>query len=89
MKSNAARKLTIPTFSERFAAISEELFDAPIAQRIEALKALDAELDHALDLLAEERRPKGPNGNSFIRGQMDMKGRGNLEAYIGAMKAVH
>ena len=47
------------------------------------------ELDHALDLLAEERRPKGPNGipAPFIRAQLDMKGRGNLEAYIAALKA--
>jgi len=91
MRASTAKKLTIPTFVERFQAISEELFDAPFAQRIEALKALDAELDHALDLLAEERRPKGPNGIpvGFIRMQMDQKGRGNLEAYIAAMKAVH
>jgi len=87
-KSAAVRKASIPSFGERFAAIVEELFDSPVEVQIEALKALDHELDHALDLLAEERRPKGPNGIpvGYIRMQLDRQGRGNAEAYIAAMK---
>jgi hypothetical protein len=52
------------------------------------LKALDQELDHALDLLAEERRPKGLNGIpvGWTRMQMDQKGRDNLETYTAAIK---
>jgi len=87
-KSAAVKKASIPSFGERFAAIIEELFDAPLEERIEALRVLDQELDHALDQLAEERRPKGPNGIpvGYIRMQLDQRGRGNSEAYIAAMK---
>ena len=88
-KSAAVRKVAIPSLSERFAAIVEELFDAPVEERLEALRMLDQELDHALDMLAEERRPKGPHGIpvGYIRQQMDQRGRGNSECYIAAVAA--
>jgi hypothetical protein len=78
----------------------EELFDVSAEEQVEALKALDEQLEHALDELAEELRPKGAlttdaTGQpaivgsipvAYIRMQLDQKGRGNLEAYVALKK---
>ena len=96
----AAKKIVVPTFIERWRALIEELFDVSAHEQIEALEALDKELDHALSLLAEEIRPKGtlttgatgaleivggiPVG--YIRLQLNQKGSGNLESYVAAKK---
>jgi hypothetical protein len=98
---NAAVKASpAPTFEERFAALVEELFDIPAEEQVKALKALDEALDHAVDLIAEERRPKGALAldalgqpaivgaipAKAIRQDLDARGRGNLEVYIAAIK---
>jgi hypothetical protein len=53
------QKVIIPSLKEHMIALMEELVSAPVEEQIEVLTAINQMLDNALDVLAEEKRPKG------------------------------